>query len=327
MIFLTDTLTHFFTDPANFMQYVSSEGGYLGEFDGPWEMLENLGLYVENDTLQQDIYNSFDHSSAWADEKASESNYKYEGWRHFKYVVKYQSRFLFNSYNSFRVGARTISVANFLKELATDIRKQRMLTIIDVGTPIYRCRQHCKIDDVTEAEHICSPDTKYAVQPNRMSPAGVSMFYGAFNPDLTKLETLQVEDKSRPYYTIAKFKVKGKLKLIDLSKIPYVSPFDQDKWELFDKLQFLHKFLDDFSNPIMHDGQPHIEYVPTQVVTEFFRYAFSKTPDEKINGIIYPSSKNRKQNACVLFMDHYESLRQLNFEKSSLVTKLTDSVT
>lgn len=322
MLYLTDALTHFYTDPANFMSYVSAEGGYLGTYDGPWEMLENLGLSVEDDQLVDDIYNSFDHSSAWADEGMAVSDFKYEGWLHFKYVVKHQSRFLFNSANSFRVGGRSISVSNFLKELAVDIRKQRMLTVVDAGTPIYRCRQHANIDDITEARHICSPDVQHAIFPNRMSPAGVSMFYGAFEPEISKLETLQFGDSSRPYHTVAEFYPKEVLRLIDLSKIPNVSAFDQDKWELFDKVQFLQKFLDDFAKPVAHDGLQHIEYVPTQVITEYFRFAFAKRPDEKIDGIIYPSSKNRRLNACVLFLDHYESLGILDFEKSKLYTEL-----
>ncbi|AMP98679.1 RES domain protein [Pedobacter cryoconitis] len=326
MEFLTDALTHFYTDPANFMSYVSAEGGYLGDYDGPWEMLENLGLSVEDDQLQDDIFNSLDHSSAWADEGVARSDFKYEGWLHFKHIVKHQSRFLFNSADSLRVGGRAISVASFLMELAIDIRKQRMLTIVEAGTPIYRCRQHINIDDVTEARHICSPDIKYATFPNRMSPAGVSMFYGAFDPKISKLETLQIDDVSRPYFTLAEFCPKDNLKLIDLSKIPYVSAFDQDRWELFDKVQFLHKFLDDFAKPIAHDGLQHIEYVPTQVITEYFRFAFAKTPDGKIDGIIYPSSKNRRLNACVLFFDHYESLDQLDFKESKIITEALTSL-
>lgn len=321
MEFLTDALTHFYTDPANFMSYVSSEGGYLGEFDGPWEMLESLGLSIEDDKLNQDIFESLDHSSAWADEGVAGSDFKYEGWLQFKYLVKHQSRFLFSTSEDFRMGGRMISAESFLKELAVDIRKQRMVSVVKAGTPIYRCRQHLNIGDVTKAQHICSPSTEHAIYPNRMSSAGVSMFYGAFKKKTAKLETLRHDDLAKLYFTVAEFCPIEDLKLIDLSKIPYVSPFDQENWELYDKVEFLYKFLDDFAKPVSHDGKEHIEYVPTQVITEYFRYKFNRKGAKQIDGIIYPSSKDRRLNACVLFMDHYESLDRLTFNSAKLKTE------
>ena len=34
-------------------------------------------------------------------------------------------------------------------------------------------------------------------------------------------------------------------------------------------------FIADFQKPVAHDGKEHFEYVPTQVVTEYLRSAFS----------------------------------------------------
>ncbi|HJP62601.1 MAG TPA: HEPN-associated N-terminal domain-containing protein [Mucilaginibacter sp.] len=319
MYFLTDALLHFFTDPANFMSYESAEGGYLGDYDGPWEMLESLGLEVADEKLYEDIFESLDHSSAWSDEGVKKSDFKYEAWRHFSYFVKHQSRYLFSCMETLRVGARRATAEGFIKEIASDIRHQRMLATVPAGTSIYRCRQHPHPNDVRRAADICSPKVEFAIYPNRMSAAGVPMFYGAFEPKTAMLETLRDDDHTKPYYTIAEFACKEDLHLIDLSKIPYISPFDQENWELFDRLSFLHKFLDDFSKPVAHDGKEHIEYVPTQVITEYFRHKFYRNGKKPIDGIIYPSSKNRKLNACVLFMDHYECLDRMNL-KSDLTT-------
>jgi len=46
--------------------------------------------------------------------------------------------------------------------------------------------------------------------------------------------------------------------------------------------------------------------------------------EDKINdnhGLNKKASKNRNLNACVLFMDHHEILKLLNFNKSSMITK------
>jgi hypothetical protein len=196
-----------------------------------------------------------------------------------------------------------------------------MVTRIDAGTSIYRCRQHFEQNDVKRASDICSPRVEFAVYPNRMSAAGVPMFYGAFEAKTAMLETLKDDDLSKPFYTMAEFTSIDDLYLIDLSKIPYISPFDQEHWELFDRLQFLHRFLDDVSKPVAHDGKEHIEYIPTQVITEYFRHKFFRNGSEPIDGIIYPSSKNRRLNACVIFMDHYECQSRLSL-KSDLTTNL-----
>jgi RES domain len=74
------------------------------------------------------------------------------------------------------------------------------------------------------------------------------------------------------------------------------------------------------SAPITRDSHTHIEYVPTQVVTEYFRFTFAEEQGLPIDGIVYPSSRMKGKNACVLFMDHRESLERLTFLPASLET-------
>ncbi|WP_394803579.1 RES family NAD+ phosphorylase [Niabella hibiscisoli] len=103
-----------------------------------------------------------------------------------------------------------------------------------------------------------------------------------------------------------------------MSKLP-ASPsvFNQSKRKKFADVIFLKNFIHDLSKPIDRDGKVHIDYVPTQIVTEFFRYMFNR----KVAGIIYPSSRNTGNNAMVLFYDHYDCRRQLNFLPQSLQTR------
>uniref|UniRef100_UPI0013D35F87 RES domain-containing protein n=2 Tax=Pseudomonas TaxID=286 RepID=UPI0013D35F87 len=44
------------------------------------------------------------------------------------------------------------------------------------------------------------------------------------------------------------------------------------------------------------------DYVPTQVVTEYFRHVYRTDDDHQIDGIIYPSSKTGNK-AIVIFAD------------------------
>jgi hypothetical protein len=58
------------------------------------------------------------------------------------------------------------------------------------------------------------------------------------------------------------------------------------------------------AKPISRNGHEHIEYVPTQIVTEFFRHIYRTSADEKQDGIIYQSSREGGQDACVMFCEN-----------------------
>ncbi len=66
----------------------------------------------------------------------------------------------------------------------------------------------------------------------------------------------------------------------------------------------MNGFISDFERPVSSDGEHHYEYVPTQIVTEFFRSAAGF--DHPLDGIIYNSVKNRGGVCVVLFIDRSE---------------------
>jgi RES domain len=59
---------------------------------------------------------------------------------------------------------------------------------------------------------------------------------------------------------------------------------------------FLWSFARDLRKPVVLDGREHIEYVPTQVVTEYMRWF----PAAAIDGILYTSAQNGG-TSCVIF--------------------------
>ena len=323
MDYITDAIMHFYTDSANFMSYNSREGGYLGNVYDASELLnEHFELEIADTALFNDIHDSLDLNKAWANEYEyhnNEGDYRYESWLAFQNIVKHQSRFLFSSKRNFKFDDSAFSITEFLKLMGKQIRQMRMLTTLNKGARLYRCRQHEYKDEVTEAAHICSPSNEHAIYPNRMSPAGIPMFYAAFESETAENETLDLANRDKPFYSIAEFKTKHELTLIDLSKVPPMpSRFEQRKWDIFYLIAFLRAFVEDFTKGIEKDGKIHIEYVPTQIITEYFRFEFNKAGAHPIDGIIYPSSKNRGKNACVLFMNHYESLMDLEFIPTAL---------
>ena len=105
-----------------------------------------------------------------------------------------------------------------------------------------------------------------------MSPAGIVMTYVSEDAATALAETA---DKPGTY-AVGQFRALRDITILDLADLPPIPslfeeisdtlPYDPHK-----ALRFLHRLADDISRPIERDDRVHIEYVPTQVVTEFLR--------------------------------------------------------
>jgi hypothetical protein len=60
----------------------------------------------------------------------------------------------------------------------------------------------------------------------------------------------------------------------------------------------MYAFARNLGKPIVLDGKEHIEYVPTQVITEYLRYI----PHFDVGGIMFRSAQNSGVN-CLIFTD------------------------
>ncbi|MFI1654860.1 RES family NAD+ phosphorylase [Streptomyces sp. NPDC020472] len=130
---------------------------------------------------------------------------------------------------------------------------------------------------------------------NRMSPVGVSMFYGSENV-ATVLAEITAHDP-RPYAAVAAFELIRPVSVVDLATVPTTpSVFDPDRRSLIGSVEFMRSFSEDLSRPVARDGHEHLAYAPTQVLTEYFRYLSPLSVD----GIAFRSAHNGGVN-YVLF--------------------------
>lgn len=325
MKFLLQTVRYYYKDPVDFAYFESSEGGYLIEHTDAWEILQDcFGLDIDDQVLFDDMADWIDYSRTYADEKAmyGEGHYHLpDTWDYFCYLVKHKVRYMFPNIrdDTDRLSRRPADILDKLKAI---VNRYNLVKPLADGHQFWRCRQHSNTEEISHPSQICSPKAEFCINANRMSPAGVSMFYGAFEKVAALKETLDPSWKNS-CVTTAKFELKKGIHVLDLSQIPALpSIFDINKRKRYANILFLRKFVTDLTKPIKRDGKVHIEYVPTQIVTEFFRYRLQK----RIDGIIYPSSKERGKNAVVLFYDHDDSLRNLKFLDDSLITEPIDLV-
>jgi hypothetical protein len=190
-----------------------------------------------------------------------------------------------------------------LSELGTE----GLIRAIGVETDIVRIR----VDDVPQilAAEIGTPKPQHACQSNRMSPAGIPMFYGALDYATAHAETFDPAAHAGKVLSAGTFRPLRMLNLLNLADLPQIpSVFDTERHGTIHALRFLHAFAADISQPIARDGREHIEYVPTQIVTEYFRRIFRLADGSSLDGIIYRSSRNAGTEALVLFCENHQCI-------------------
>jgi hypothetical protein len=182
--------------------------------------------------------------------------------------------------------------------------RSNLIRTVDAGTMVFRARVHASNEHPTTAAELGPPSAERASHSNRMSQAGVVMFYGASDSETAILETFQPNRNgaSEKVVSVARFRINRRLKVLDLTNLPQPPSFFGD-FELHHGTIFLWQFERDFTKPVARDGREHVEYVPTQIVTEYFRHKFRIEGDRTLDGIIYKSSREGGTVACVLFFD------------------------
>jgi hypothetical protein len=120
------------------------------------------------------------------------------------------------------------------------------------------------------------------------------MFYGADN------DQLAIAEVRNPSVSLAQFESTRSIRIIDLVDLPPVPGFFSTASRgRIQRLEFLHKFAAEIALPVPRDERVHVDYLPTQVFTEFLRDAgFEGGP---VDGIRYPSATGVRGANIVLF--------------------------
>ena len=308
-----------FCDPADELPYDSAEGGYQGNCIDSWDLLESFGLLINNSDLFNDISDAFtDHDWCQRDYYSLSVGVAHRaGWDHFCQIVKNKRRFTFwKEYDrkSNEYDEEVIHPAQMLPTLEELIGSN--VIIEDTGTRFWRV-QLLEADEVPNvASRFTSPPIDKAFVPNRMTPAGISMFYGAEELSIAYDEVVSIANLDEKVAWGVQFEAVIPLNLLDLATLPTPrSAFTHGGYESRELIGFLHHFRDSLMRPINRDGHEHIDYVPTQVFTEYVRYEMKTVSGESFHGIRYLSSKAHKP-CYVIFAGQQECLDDIHGRKA-----------
>jgi hypothetical protein len=304
--FIVECINRHYEDPAEEVGYCSAEGGYLLPTMDSRELLEEVGLTSTDSDFADEVVDELDVCAEWVQISPYASRFNEQlmyDWRDFSNQVKHATRYTFfkTKVEHFNSGDTAVSQPYQVMSLIGGvIQRLNAFRILEVGETLYRARRHSNTETVSEAKDI-GPAPREKAKQNRMTPAGISAFYGAFDT-----VTAATEARSGPgddEVTVGRFKAMRQLRLIDLSRINLSDTiFVKEPVIHHEEVRFLKTFRNVISKPIELDDRIHTEYVPTQVLTEFFRYLF-KPERRTVHGLIYPSSVSPGGENIVIFCD------------------------
>ena len=305
MELIGSTVHQYFDRAVDTLPWDGEEKAYLGAtFDTAEVILDHLGPFTERADVIESVLDLFD-DDVWCKPDV----YHLDGaelyglsWKQFCKTVKHEVRFFFGQKDPDDWTSETIPVHQMMDTLGRIVlQTEGLISAIPKGTRIVRIRKHRATVAPTNWGDLGSPP-KDKAPSNRMSPAGISMFYASLDERTARAEMEASGLSIRDRLTRAIWKNTRDIKILDLTAIPGSVPsmFAMPRSER-ELLIFLQEFLEDVRMPVEHDGREHIDYVPTQIVTEFFRHGTADDDLQGLEGIIYPSAQQPGGRSMVIF--------------------------
>jgi HEPN/RES N-terminal domain 1/RES domain len=307
---ITESIETEWAEPVEELPYETAEGGYQGDWCTFDELVHELGEDIGCDEFVDDVIAAYggrgwcqrDYFQARLDEALGFS------WERFAEIVKYRSRYVFmrlpddDEYREYH----EVEPAQMLSKIGELVVENGLVSEIPAGTGVYRARVHGRGDDAEGAAALGPPPRELS-RSGRMSPAGIPLFYGAMDTETAVAEVWEGPEEGREAITVGRFTTTAPLSVIDLARVPEIpSIFDERGRELRGPLRFLHRFSRIVSEPVNRpprSEQEAVEYVPTQVVTDYFRNMFELEHGRPIKGLVYRSARRDGGTCCALFIE------------------------
>ena len=311
--FINEGLRTEYEDALDWYPYDNEDKTLVGPWSDSGELVNDLELF-SNDDLRVAFVDAFsDRMFCPFDPYGqSESEAFMSGWQRFAAHVEHQARDPFLADTAAQPddghwSDNGVSVSDVPAYLGEAVHALGLVREVGTAKIFYRARLSSRGEIYQDAAELGTVPADRATAANRMSAAGTAMFYGA---DDEHTAVVEVYERSRDEEQTAKasvgaFKPSRSLRVIDLSgQISLPSLFEPTARHLREKVRLLEDFAEAIAQPIQKDRFEHIDYAPTQIVTDYFRRVFSTEDALSIDGIMYLSSRNRNHMCYALLVDN-----------------------
>jgi RES domain-containing protein len=315
---IASAVFYYYNSPLDaMMPYDSEEDDWLVSSTNTQDMLMSLPLDCD-EQLFEDIAGAFVHDE-WVETASGiwTGSHPHEEmgylWDRFAHIVKHKYRYFFDHALETSI-YQADQPANVLPTIGSLVKRHSMVEQLPFGTHLFRARQE-EYDFNLESDQLGAPPSDKA-RAGRMNPAGISYLYLAFDQE-TALAEIQY-NPSR-HAAIGQFEVLRDLQFLNLTTLPNLpSIFDDNHRDELEGLLFLESFIEEITKPVQKNGSEHIEYVPSQVVSEYFALIFHTADGRHLDGILYPSAIHPGGRNLVLFPN--ERTYNRNFDQVEFVT-------
>ncbi len=297
---MRECLSNFYSRAIDHLPYESREGGYQGT---TWETHELITDYGEVEfPRDEDDKLLFDLSNEVLDDLWCEYDWlslDYDellllDWKEFCRLIQHRRRFFFQQNDFEEPDGRGFSPMNTLREFSRLSRELGLYRNISQGNVFFRARVFPSGGEEWSAKALGPPPSELATQSNRMSPPGIPMMY------VSEMEQTAILEVGATEAAVGRFKLERDVLLLDLADVPEVPGIfsGQDRQKTLE-LAFLNSFTREIGKPIERDDRVHVDYIPSQVVTEFIRD--SRIDGRQVDGIRYSSNSDDFGINVVLF--------------------------
>ena len=169
---------------------------------------------------------------------------------------------------------------------------------------LYRARVAQSESDISKilenpVTELGPPPSKHA-QAGRMNAVGISVFYGATDPETCIAE---IRPPVGSNAIVGKFSVTRDIRLLDMDILTKVhkegSYFNPESSAHWGHAAFLRQLVHELTQPVM-PGDEQFEYLPTQAIAEYL----SERINPRLDGIIFQSSQISNDGRNVVLFNH-----------------------
>ena len=255
------SINRLYTPPNGYLYWDNEEDEYAGTTYDLSDVLLQMGFDLtladskKWDLLYDDLTSPID-SRLWTPREynsLSKSEAYMAGWDRFVKQVKHKSRYIFSLLNYKPDPYEDQDVpfpSQILGRIHRYIKKTEMIRMVKKEETFYRVRVCYENEQVNDtAQDLGTPKVKDAKVANRMSPAGIPMFYGAIDKETALNEALSVELKSKTEkkifcVKIAKFILLKNISIVDFTKRHEFCLFDDSMEDhVLNAKAFLNGFI------------------------------------------------------------------------------------
>ena len=236
-------------------------------------------------------------SEAHYEEREVDDDHWRERWFEFERTIKSEARFF--GHRAKELLTEAFANIDNVEEIAAGGGQPLVIDIVP-GTrraAIYRARVFQSADAMSEA--LRRPDLHLGPPPGHLAPAnrmnahGISVFYGATDPETAIAE---VRPSVGSFVAVARFEVIRPLRVLSLGYLGFAiangSIFDESYADLRKRALFLQSLSDLLSEPVVHlNGD--LDYLATQAVADYL----ATENDPRLDGIAYPSTQSELESA------------------------------